>query len=52
MALTSGASLRPYEVAEPLGAGSLGELYRAHDTRLDREVAKVLPLRTFRATLL
>jgi len=44
MALASGTKLGPYEVQSPLGAGGMGEVYRARDTRLDREVAiKVLP---------
>jgi eukaryotic-like serine/threonine-protein kinase len=44
MALPSGTKLGPYEVQSPLGAGGMGEVYRARDTRLDREVAiKVLP---------
>ncbi|HEV2114728.1 MAG TPA: protein kinase [Terriglobales bacterium] len=44
MALTSGTKLGPYEVLGPLGAGGMGEVYRARDTRLDRSVAiKVLP---------
>ncbi len=44
MPLTSGSRLGPYEVVSPLRAGGMGEVYRARDTRLDREVAiKVLP---------
>jgi eukaryotic-like serine/threonine-protein kinase len=44
MALTSGTKLGPYEIQSPLGAGGMGEVYRARDSRLDREVAiKVLP---------
>jgi len=44
MPLSAGARLGPYEILSPIGAGGMGEVYRARDTRLDRTVAiKVLP---------
>src|SRR5262245_5427035 len=39
MSLPAGSSLGPYEIISPLGAGGMGEVYRARDPRLNREVA-------------
>jgi eukaryotic-like serine/threonine-protein kinase len=45
MALVPGTRLGPYEIVAPLGAGGMGEVYRARDTRLDRPLAiKIIPL--------
>src|SRR5271168_3260963 len=44
MTLIAGAKLGPYEILAHIGAGGMGEVYRARDTKLDRDVAiKVLP---------
>jgi serine/threonine protein kinase len=46
MALLAGVRIGPYEINSPLGAGGMGEVYRARDTRLDPTVAiKILPTR-------
>ena len=44
MPLCTGDKLGPYEIVSPIGAGGMGEVYKARDTRLERSVAvKVLP---------
>jgi serine/threonine protein kinase len=44
LSLSAGSRLGPYEIVAPIGAGGMGEVYRARDTKLGREVAiKVLP---------
>ena len=44
MTLAAGSKLGPYEIVSPIGAGGMGEVYRARDERLKRDVAvKVLP---------
>jgi hypothetical protein len=42
MSLTAGAKLDPYEIVAPLGAGGMGEVYRARDTKLDRDMAEFI----------
>jgi len=50
MALAPGSRLGPFEIVAPLGAGGMGEVYRARDTRLERSVAiKLLPAAAFPA---
>src|SRR5713226_3447725 len=47
MALTSGTKLGPYEIRSPLGTGGMGEVYRAADSKLGRDVALKVILREF-----
>ena len=49
MALSPGTRLGPYEIISPIGAGGMGEVYRAQDTRLDRSVAIKILSSTFSA---
>ncbi len=42
MSLAAGSRLGPWEIASPLGAGGMGEVYRARDTRLSHEVANMV----------
>jgi len=53
MALFAGDKLGPYEILAPIGAGGMGEVYRAHDGKLNRDVAiKVLPAALARTPVL
>jgi serine/threonine protein kinase len=50
MTIAAGTRLGSYEVVAPIGAGGMGEVYRARDTKLDREVAvKVFPAKRWRS---
>ena len=49
MTLPTGAKLGPYEIVEPIGAGGMGEVYSAVDTRLSRRVAIKVSLQPFTA---
>jgi serine/threonine protein kinase len=47
MALPKGTQLGPYEIFAPIGAGGMGEVYRAHDSRLGRDVAIKIAVEQF-----
>ena len=47
MTLTAGSRVSPYEITAPIGAGGMGEVYRARDTRLNRDVALKVPSEAF-----
>jgi len=49
MPLAAGDKLGPYEIIAPIGAGGMGEVYRAHDSRLDRDVAIKVSAQRFSA---
>ena len=51
MSILAGSRLGPYEILSPLGAGGMGQVWRARDTRLNREVAIKVCLLPLPATL-